>query len=261
MEPNIIMKAKHIIILGAGASASSGYPVGNDLRLWMSSPQALKAKITTALDLGTDADRFSIFKQFDEWIKPLENALKLFREGDFASVDEFCKLAGSRLQSEVVQLKRVLRLALSVHNPEDHYEQSEYYGFVQRLFERNLVDLRDDVVVLSFNYDVYLEFLLTRALRVRQEVAKGRSQMHMDLLTSGFSNRNTKDIESSDGFCFLKLHGAIAWPRVTRKQQSSDRDAYCWYGDLFGKGGPQRIHILTSADIAYSDAFRTVIPI
>src|ERR1017187_4762929 len=108
------------------------------------------------------------------------------------------------------QLKRVLRLALSVHNPEDHYEKSDYYGLVQRLFRANLVDLREDVVVLSFNYDAYLEFLVQRAVRVREQVTKGKSQTALDLLTSGFSNRNIQEIENTDGFCLLKLHGAVA---------------------------------------------------
>jgi hypothetical protein len=91
-----VTKPKHVIILGAGASASSGYPVGNDLRLSMSSTKALEDRIRKALENAGDVDRLGIVKQFHQWIKPLEKALKLFREGNFATVDEFCRLAGRK---------------------------------------------------------------------------------------------------------------------------------------------------------------------
>ena len=252
MDSKTAKTPKHVIILGAGASASSGYPVGNDLRLWMSSPRSLRERIEVVLKKGVDADRLLILQHFDEWIKPVEKALQLFREGDFASVDEFCRLAGNRLENEVKQLKKVLRLALSIHDPEDHYEQSDYYGFVQRLFQPNLVDLRDDVVVLSFKYDVYLEFLLRRAAGIRQEVTKGKSHTELDLLTSGFSNRNIQLIEGTDKFCLLKLHGAVAWPNAA--SVGSKRDDYCWYGDILGSKASDRIRTLTSEEIGQSES-------
>jgi hypothetical protein len=154
---------KHVIILGAGASASSNYPLANDLRLWMSGKDALWKKIAETLPEQTlDGD---LYKQYNEWIQPAEEALRLFREGAFATIDEFCKLSGQKLQYEVQHLRKILRLALSIQNPESQYEKSDYYRFVQKLFKGDLVDVREDVVVLSFNYDVYLEFLSLSANR------------------------------------------------------------------------------------------------
>jgi hypothetical protein len=40
-----------------------------------------------------------------------------------------------------------------VFNPEEHFEQSEYYSFIQALFKDDQTSLRDDIVVLTYNYD------------------------------------------------------------------------------------------------------------
>ncbi len=44
------MGEKHVIFLGAGASASSGYPLVNDLRLLMSSRAHFKKSVQDAVN-------------------------------------------------------------------------------------------------------------------------------------------------------------------------------------------------------------------
>jgi hypothetical protein len=243
-------RAKHVIILGAGASASSDYPLANDLRLGMASSGALQEKIIQA-----HGNHNNLMRDFKSWIEPLETALKLFREGGFATVDEFSQLASSKFTKEIAALKKVLRLALSIHNPEEHYEKSDYYGFIQRLFRPNLFDLREDIVVLSFNYDVYLDYLLLRAAGTRFSIAgspSGAKCFHHDTLTSGFSERDVKYIEDSDEFCLLKLHGSIAWPKMGNV--GGERDSYVWYGDLFTEMRLKRLGLLTSNPVGASEA-------
>jgi hypothetical protein len=241
---------KHVIILGAGASANSGYPQANELRLWMSSRQSILKKIEGVIVDG--GSRVVALKHFNEWIQPAGEALNLFRNGAFATLDEFCKLSGQKLQSEVEHLKKILRLALSIQNPEGQYDKSDYYRFIQKLFKADLVDVREDIVVLSFNYDVYLEFLLRRAVTVREGVTKTSSKTNQDLLTSGFFNRNTDLLENSDEFCLLKLHGALAWPQIVVNSGQKERDQYCCYGDLFDGTDAQRIQTLTGTEIGTS---------
>jgi hypothetical protein len=65
-----------------------------------------QGKMRSALANAGDSSKILLVKQFDDWIKPVEKALQLFREGDFASVDEFCRLAWTKLQNEVSLLKK-----------------------------------------------------------------------------------------------------------------------------------------------------------
>jgi hypothetical protein len=60
-------------------------------------------------------------------------------------------------------------------------------------------------------------------------------------------------MEASDGFCLLKLHGGTAWPNLTYRQ-GSERDSYCWYGDLFHETASHRVRTLTSVAIGQSDS-------
>ena len=113
--------------------------------------------------------------------------------------------------------------AITLREPENSFIKSDYYPFVQRLFDRDLHSLRRDVVVISFNYDVYLEWLLRRAYRVRQSAWRDPSSgpvipdIDTDaIMTSGFAGgvRGLRVISETerDGFCLLKPHGMIAWP-------------------------------------------------
>jgi hypothetical protein len=144
------------------------------------------------------------------------NALNLFRHGGFATVDEFCKLSqdGQRFNKEVDALRYHIRAILGLFNPEDKFEKSEYYLFVQSLFNRDLVSLRDDITVLTYNYDPYLEYLLYRALKRRWHVngVRNETDEHQNLLnsvTSGFHFYQSTDWLKVDGLSVLQLHGSI----------------------------------------------------
>jgi len=108
------------------------------------------------------------------------------------------------------------RSVLTIWNPENQFEKSEYYNFVQSLFQGNLHELRSDTAVLSFNYDVYLEFLLSRALKVRQDMIAGkRTNDLLNSVTGGFFNPDQRDWFEQEGrFCVLKLHGSVVYPEA-----------------------------------------------
>jgi hypothetical protein len=217
---------KLVIFLGAGASKTSGYPLGDDLRKdHLASAGGLRSQIADAFSAKkmNGQRRFEAIHRFNEWVKPVESSLQLFREGCFGTIDEFCKLIQRKKDSEVVNMKKVLRLALGLHNPEEAFTESDYYPFIQRLFADDLENLRDDIVVLSFNYDIYLEWLLRRACRTREKTL-GQGQLadglHSSLLgkvTSGFGGGESgqEAIRNGSDFCLLKLHGMIAWPNTS----------------------------------------------
>ena len=166
------MSEHHVIFLGAGASHGSGYPLANDLRLLISSRKNWEEALVKYEDKHKLAGKPISTLGRDYWDYHVV-ALDLFRNGGFATVDEFCKLAGGfSFQSEINNLRCLLRAALGLFNPEENFEKSEYYGFIQSLFMNDLVSLRDSITVLSFNYDPYLEFLLYRALLHRHKVTR-----------------------------------------------------------------------------------------
>jgi len=164
------------------------------------------------------------------WDKHVE-ALNLFRNGGFATLDEFCKLAGGfQFQNQINGLRCLVRAALGLFNSEENFEKSEYYGFIQSLFNDDLMSLREDITVLTYNYDPYLEFLLYRALEQRRQVSRrGKSSVvssedltqdrehnkQLNAVTSGFYSPD--DLTWLDGentkpsFCVLKLHGSICY--------------------------------------------------
>lgn len=81
----------------------------------------------------------------------------------------------------------------------------------------------------------------------RPELASGTpSEMIHAAVTSGFSGGATaqKAIRDGTGFCLLKLHGMIAWPRKTQRGGviSTDLD----YLEIFGGTPGERIHALLS---------------
>jgi hypothetical protein len=212
---------KHVIFLGAGASKESGYPLADGLRLLISS----HPKWTEALksyDQKHGGGGHIVHDGTTFWSSQFQ-ALDLFRKGGFATLDEFCKLAGGAFRNEVNGLRRLVRAALGLFNPEEHFEDSEYYGFVQSLFEKDLVTLRRDITVLTYNYDPYLEFLLSRALETRWQVTDRGTQPTTDKLvgrdeqrnaaTSGFFDATKRDWleKTKAGFCVLKLHGSICY--------------------------------------------------
>jgi len=139
---------KHVIFLGAGASHGSGYPLANELRLLISSRKHWEKKLR---DYAEQHNRFPgtfVDMGLPFWDKHIQ-ALTLFRNGGFATLDEFCLLAGGKFQKEINGLRRLVRAALGLFNPEEHFEDSEYYGFVQALFKEDLKSLREDITVLA----------------------------------------------------------------------------------------------------------------
>lgn len=130
---------KHIIFLGAGASYRSGYPLANDLRLLISS----RKKWEKALAKYQTSHNIEVLRipaiGLQYWDKN-RDVLDLFRNGGFATIDEFCKLAGAHeFQKEIHGLRCFVRAALGLFNPEENFEKSEYYGFIQSLFKDDLM--------------------------------------------------------------------------------------------------------------------------
>jgi hypothetical protein len=222
------MSGSHVIFLGAGSSRGSGYPLANDLRLLISSRKNWEEALVNYEDKHKLSGRPITTLGRNYWDYHVV-ALDLFRNGGFATVDEFCKLAGGfSFQSEINNLRCLLRAALGLFNPEESFEKSEYYGFVQSLFMNDLLSLRDAITVLSFNYDPYLEFLLHRALLHRYEVtrrgggivlnteelaAQGKHEISLNAATSGLGSVGDQKWLGSEAerptFCVLKLHGSI----------------------------------------------------
>ncbi|MDB6024935.1 MAG: hypothetical protein JWM68_1158 [Verrucomicrobiales bacterium] len=208
---------KHVIFLGAGASCGSGFPLANELRLLISSQSHLKEAVVN-YSLKHNYTHGELFEELNCCWKRNERAIELFRNGGFATVDEFCKLAGGcGFKKEINGVRRLIRGVLGICNPEENFHKSEYYSFVQGLFNDDLLHLRDDISVLTYNYDVYLDFLLQRALLHRWKVAGVGYDVHkINSVTSGLRERSNHEWLKSDvekrSFCLLKLHGAICYP-------------------------------------------------
>ena len=125
-----------------------------------------------------------------------------------------------------MQLRCLARAALGIFNPEERFEKSEYYNLVQALFREDLFSLRDDVSILTYNYDPYLEFLLYRALETRFRLLRwGKSPFlegrdladmavhnaRLNAVTSGLGHIHDQSWLKHDHFSVLKLHGAISF--------------------------------------------------
>jgi hypothetical protein len=159
----ISIRTNHVIFLGAGASYTSGYPIGRELGLLMASRSHFAAK---AMELyGNDA---GLTGQLLEYFDRFTESVELFRHGGFATVDEFSKLASGSYPEHVQNMKKLMRIVLSLHNPEDKFHESDYYPFVQRLFRSDrLNQFRSDISIITFNYDCYLDFIMQEAHRYR----------------------------------------------------------------------------------------------
>ncbi len=253
---------KHVIFLGAGASVSSGYPLGDDLRkIWLASAGDLKKQVLDLVYGKENRIRTGQHPaQFDNWVQPLAESLKLFRNGCFGTIDEFCYLMRETKVQEVANLKNVLRLVLGLHNPENEFTKSDYYPFIQKLFSDDLRALRNDLVVISFNYDVYLEWLLLRAFETRGAAYGNTPEVSLNLngnviscITSGFrgSAPALKSLAEENGFCLLKLHGMIAWPQ-TITVGGKQATPHCSFEHLFRPNISDTFQALVSSDMAGS---------
>lgn len=231
--------AKHVIFFGAGASYTSGYPLAADLRKILSSSYTfgkyLEEKITKLDSTAKGACA--------KWFSELSSTIELFREGGFGTVDEFSYLARKQFPQQVHEMKQLVGLILALHNPETLYkkpsgegtngfENSDYYPFIQRLF-RERDTIRDDVAILSYNYDPYFEFLLNRAYDRRKYTSTNQSTPFPPTeLTSGFADRDAEKIAKGKGFCFLKLHGTCVLP-IQFNEDNSSRKGYLTFADVF----------------------------
>lgn len=206
---------KHVIFLGAGASASSGYPLANDLRLRISAYPELMDALNQGMK-SCDGSGQPSGPELHEKLKALyhshayKHSIDVFRNGCFGSLDEFCKLmSGQEAGDTIPKMKRLTYLALSLTNPEDGFEQSDYYPFVQRLFCEDLKTPREDITIISFNYDVYLDYLLLRAWSTRTGRILDPTQKNQ--ATGGFAVPSDRQWLNGnlDRFRLIKLHGSV----------------------------------------------------
>lgn len=207
---------KHVIFLGAGASFTSGYPLANGLRLRLSNERQLIFDLEELAKVTKESVDFEERKICRDYFTQFKDALEQFRHGGFGSVDEFSKLASRKYPEFVQEMKQLMRLALSLHNPEWMFEQSDYYPFIQRLFsDEALPSLKHNITVLSFNYDCYLDHLLLKAQCYRNRLGG------LDEPTDGLKNRLTSGFfkpsdlsglqDCTQQFRYFKLHGSIAY--------------------------------------------------
>ncbi len=249
---------KHVIFLGAGASASSGYPMADDLRReWLASADGLRVRFKRAMGLGLTVEPRQnwILEEFERWIEKYRVPLQLFREGGFGTIDEFCYLLRGTESKMASDLKFVLRFVFGIHSPEEQFTDSDYYPFIQKLFDpKKLSALRSDVVVMSFNYDPYLEWLLQRGLSIRAgALAGGVRGAPLDprveaavLSGLGHGTEGVKAIREGDSFCLLKLHGSAAWPLPARNVTQYSLTPHVSFDQFFTGDLEKRLRALTA---------------
>jgi hypothetical protein len=213
---------KHVIFLGAGASKTSGYPLANDLTLLMCDIRTFKNELRKVLarENGKHVEfaENSVITKFHE----LSSAAKILRDGDFVTMDELSNLAlGGAHAGKILDLKRLMRLVFSLNNPDIyHFATSDYRPLIQKLFTD--AELREDVTILSFNYDPYLDYRLSTAFSSRQQVRPSKSQALRDTyqaINSGLLDPNDSNWLSKPGFCHLKLHGTCVLPDPLPKRK------------------------------------------
>lgn len=139
-------------------------------------------------------------KQVRQVREPFKKALELFQDGAYASVDEFGMLAKGQMQKEVQELKRLMTFVLGLVNPRYSYDAA-YFPFVNALFKKDSAVLRDDISILTFNYDPHLEFMIARGRKVRIEAAGAWKDniVPTSAILSGFLN-DQKRWHEDDGF-------------------------------------------------------------
>ena len=92
MEP----QKRHVIFLGAGASHTSGYPVGDALRRRLSCPKQFKEDF----GIGFGIDWKHVSASEGVWAKPFDyfkESVSLLRDGGFGTVDEYSRLTSRHL--------------------------------------------------------------------------------------------------------------------------------------------------------------------
>jgi len=228
----------HVIFLGAGASFTSGYPVGERLRLRLASEKNFSSDLDKALPNSKLGRKFPAGEETAgiclNYFKHFASVVELFRHGGFGTVDEFSKLAANNYPQHTQDIKKLMRLAFALHNPEDSFHESDYYPFIQRLFADDLHSLKNNITIISYNYDCYLDYLLLKGYQYRKRLSASPeiNPVTKNMLTSGFFQPN--DItwaETIRGFNYFKLHGSIAY--------ATDKDFN--HGQLFEKNVYDRL--------------------
>jgi hypothetical protein len=207
--------AKHVIILGAGASDTSGYPLNKKLGTILSSHEGFE-------QYARDQDTAPQLKQklIKDFKEKLEEWLLPFRNGRFDTVDEFSSQFRDSLKPVVQNLKWYTAWAFVLHNPQESSgscetgnttgpETSDYLTFVKKLFKEGTSCLREDIAVLTYNYDAYFEFLLSSAFKGR--LGDNHAQIPTAFV-SGLGDLDAHALLKAKGFCFLKLHGTSVLP-------------------------------------------------
>jgi hypothetical protein len=214
--------AKHVVVLGAGASSASGYPLAKGLYSILTSAREFETYVDGELgDLDSRAElRKRLLDAFVSYERT--GAGCCLREGNYNSVDEFCYLLAKNEGLRVLtdNLKWFIALVFALHRPVDWLGKqtanstSDYFPFVQRLFNNKICELRDDFAVLTYNYDPFLEFALCKEFEARQKaVGRERGRIPASLL-SGFDHRKAPALAKDKGFCLLKLHGTSVIPSL-----------------------------------------------
>jgi hypothetical protein len=209
---------KHVVILGAGASITSGYPDANKLTVLMcDSLSFFNEFIARATAEGVEKpDRWLQASTVRQYYDSFKETVSLLKRGDFATMDELSNMvAGGQNSDQIQTLKKLMRFVFALNNPEiSHWPQSDYRAFIQALFLRKNL-LRDDISVISFNYDPYFEYRLLRALKARVQVSPVSSEIERRMCRAAISGyQYPTDLEwtQSPGFCHLKLHGTCILP-------------------------------------------------
>jgi len=254
---------KHVIILGAGASITSGYPDANRLTELMCDRKTFFQKFIehAVADGENNTGEWARNSTISRYYDSFQETVRLLRNGDFATMDELSNLAaGGTHSSEISNLKRLMRFVFGLTNPEiTNWPTSDYRTFIHALFERKS-QLRDDISIISFNYDPYFEFRLVRALRARSHI-RPVSEEYLARMnqaaTSGFLFPADIEWTKTPGFCHLKLHGTAAFPARKMEQlhcpPQAGESVELTTARMFGFETLPRLLLLSSSQFALQD--------
>lgn len=214
IKQSTLEMGKHVIILGAGASRTSGYPLNLELGRILSSPGGFEGYLK-AQDAAPQLTQKLIkeFRKEEEWLRP-------FLDGKFATVDDFSSEFRYRRKPVVQDLKWYTSWAFVLHNPQGNSGScetgestasatSDYLALVKKLFKVGSPRIRENIAILTYNYDAYFEFLLSGAFKGMP------GHEHAQIPTawvSGFGDCDADALLKAKGFCFLKLHGTSVLP-------------------------------------------------
>jgi hypothetical protein len=112
IKQSTLEMGKHVIILGAGASRTSGCPLNLELGRILSSPGGFEGYLK-AQDAAPQLTQKLIkeFRKEEEWLRP-------FLNGKFATVDDFSSEFRYRRKPVVQDLKWYTSWAFVLHNPQ-----------------------------------------------------------------------------------------------------------------------------------------------